>query len=124
MNITIGPITDPLRLKLAIGSSTTYLRQYFPLRARRRRAYRCHDVQMRWSIRWRSSTRTANTCCPQIVRFGTGFIGIQVLPAGTCGLMSTNGVGVTLNWPNITILAAHVLKSRSPPKAAMTIYRK
>jgi hypothetical protein len=116
--------TDPLRPKLAIGSRTKYLRQYF--RFVRNGAVRI-DATTSNALIDPVAFINANGKYVVVLKSAVSApvsFGIQALPAGTYGLMSTNGVGVTLNWPDITILAGQVLKSRIPPKAAMTIYRK
>ena len=116
--------TNPANPTLLIASRTKYLRQYF-------RFVRGGAVRIA-----ASSTNTTVDPLAFINRDGGHVViiksssslrlpfSIPSLPAGNYGLMSTNGLGVTVNWPDMAIADGQVLDSFIPPKAVMTIYRK
>ncbi len=116
--------TNPSNPKVLIGSRTKYLRQYF-------RFVRSGAVRIAAS----SSNTTVDPLAfinrdgghVVIVKSSSSLrlpFSIPSLPAGSYGLISTNGLGVTVNWPDLTIADGQVLHSFIPPKAVMTIYPK
>jgi hypothetical protein len=116
--------SNPSSPKVLIASRAKYLRQYF--RHVRSGAVRIDATSSRTVV---DPVAFINTNGKYVVVFRSTSSArlpfrVQSLPAGTYGLFSTNGLGVTVTWPDITIAAGQVLSSHIPPKAVMTVYRK